>query len=172
MNHQVPVDAGRKFIVQRHLDHLRLNRDLARRPILHGVEIHRHLVETVGVVADLQQGGLAIEIEFAVGRQQRLHPGGQIGEQIARVGSRHLSGAAAVHVRAVLIGGAGDARTGRRRNRRRGGERSRARPASDDVVQVVDARFNAPLEDTDQIPLHRVVHQPEPEAICARMKRA
>ena len=76
------------------LDDLRLNLHLARRAILHGVEIELNLVETIGKVGRLQQRGLPVHVESPVRRQQRLHAGGEVAENIAGVGAGHFGRAA------------------------------------------------------------------------------
>ena len=54
VNHEVPVDAGREFLAQHDLDHLRLNLHLTGRAILHRVEIQLNLIQPIGIVGRLQ----------------------------------------------------------------------------------------------------------------------
>ena len=72
------------------LDDLGLNLHLARRAVVHRVEIQLNLVEPIGIVGRLQQRRLPIHVEASFRRHQRPHAGRQLGEDIAGVRAGYL----------------------------------------------------------------------------------
>jgi hypothetical protein len=93
--HGVPVDAGRVVIPQLDLDDFGRDQDLALNACLDRLQVEGNLVEPIREVGDLQQARLAVEVELAVRRDQRLHPGLQFLEHVTAIGGRYRRGTAA-----------------------------------------------------------------------------
>ncbi len=153
LDKQLPVEAGRELVVQHDFDDLRLNLHLARRAILYSVEIELNLVEAIGKIGRLQQRGLPVHVESPLGRQQRLHAGREVAEDVAGIRVGHVRRAAlAVRGCVRLHPGRADGAIAFDADSVRDPVRR-----VNDVVQIETARFESPLEDADQVSLHGVV---------------